>query len=287
MDKQIYYAQAKASGISQWVTEKILCHILGCTKEHLFLLSDIAAEHLYEFQKYLYEFQKWLPEAFIFWEQEFFGRNFLCNTSTLIPRKETELLVDVLKNLCLRNADMDKSSYIDIGTGTTCILTSLYLELLPLKFSYIYWVDIHDDILNLGRENITKYQLQDVELIKSSILQTFLDSQKKLTKNVYISANLPYIKNWDIDNMWDDVVKYEPKSALYGGSETWFELYESLVKECFLLKKIYRLHSIHLCIEIWYDQFEYSQTILSELWLQFEYFKDIHSIQRVIYITGF
>ena len=287
MQKKFYLDQAILSGVSHSNAEKILCRILGCSKEHLFRLSDIAAEHLYEFQKYLYEFQKWLPEAYIFWEQEFYGRNFFCGNSTLIPRKETELLVDVLKNKCLLRADMKESSYIDVGTGTSCILTTLVLELQPLQFTQVYWIDISDDILDLAKKNIVKHGIDNIILHKSSLLWVFLQEEIALKKNIYISANLPYIKNWDTLNMWSDVVSYEPDTALYGWVESWFEMYESLFKECFLLKKIHNLQSIHVCIEIWFDQYELSKHILQELWLQFEYFPDIHNIQRIIYITGF
>ena len=288
MDKKYFYDQARASGIFEWITEKILLKILWCSREHLFLLSDISSSHLYSFQKYLFEFQKWIPEAYILWEQEFYGRRFSCENSTLIPRKETELLVDILKDICFKRADMRESSYIDIGTWTSCILTTLLLELQPLRFSQVYWVDISDDILKLSQKNISFHWLSEVKLMQNSLLEWFLsDEALELQKKCYISANLPYVRAWDTDSMWKDVIVHEPSSALYWGEDTWFELYEALLKQCFILKKIKKLQSIHLCIEIWYDQYEYSQKVLSELWLQFEYFQDIHKIARVIYITGF
>lgn len=288
MDKKFFYDQALASGVSDSSIEKILQKILGCSREHLFLLSDIPASKLYEFQKYLYEFQKGIPEAYILWEQEFYWRKFFCDSSTLIPRKETEQLVDNFKNICLINANMNESSYIDIGTGTSCILTTMLLELYPLSFSEIYWVDISEDVLQLSQKNITFHWLSETQLMKSSLLDIFLsDDTIKLSKNLYISANLPYVRLWDTENMGCDVVYYEPANALYWWDSTWFELYESMLKQCFLLKKIKDIHNIHLCIEIWYDQYGLSKRIFSELWLQFEYFQDIHKIPRIVYITGF
>ena len=288
MDKKLFYLQALSSWISEHTTEKILCKILGCSREHLFLLSDISPSYLYEFQKYLYDFQSGVPEAYILWEQEFYSRNFLCNSSTLIPRKETELLVEVLKNICLTHANMNQSSYIDIGTGTSCILSTLLLEIHPLRFCEIYWIDISDEILEFSQKNITLHWLRDIQLIRSSLLDAFLAQKDiKLSKNLYMSANLPYIREGDTQSMSSSVKAYEPDTALYGWNNTWFELYESLLKQCFLLKKVRDLQDIHLCVEIWYDQYEHSKRILSELWLRFEYFKDIHNIARVIYITGF
>ena len=287
MKKKEFYEYAQAYDLNWDVVEKILCKILQCDKEALFLKDEIPASHLYEFQKYLYEFQKWIPEAYIFWEKEFYGRFFYVHESTLIPRRETELLVDVLRKKCLDNADMNTSSYIDVGTWTGCIWISMILELLPLQFKHIYCIDINDSILQLTQKNIERYHIStNIQLIISSVFDVFFQQKFDMQENVYISANLPYIKKWD-HNTSNHVVKNEPETALYWWEETWFELYKKLLSQCFLLKKVYWVKQIHLCIEIWYDQYEYSKNFLEEMWLQFEYFTDIHNIKRVIYITGF
>ena len=108
-----------------------------------------------------------------------------------------------------------------------------------------------------------------------------INKLKKLEKDIIITANLPYILDKDYDNMDKSVIKYEPKIALYWWKNTWFELYEQLVLECLKLKEI---HNITLFIEIWFDQYMYSKFFLENLWLKFEYFKDMNNINRLIKI---
>lgn len=287
MLKTIFFQIARDSYLEDDITERILMAVTWMTRESLFLVEDIHPSYLYSFQKYIYDIKSGIPEAYIFWEQEFLWRNFYTDSSTLIPRPETELLVQVLRNNCFKSANMSESSYIDIGTGSGCILASLLLELHPLRFFSVYWVDIDQDILSLAQKNLDRYTLWVSWLLEGSLLSPFLEKKYSFWKHLYLSANLPYIRVGDENNMWENVVRYEPSSALYGGEKTWFELYEKLIYQCYVIKKSYTLESLHLCIEIWYDQYDISSLFLSELWLQFEFFQDMHTIQRVIYITGF
>ncbi|MCH8518531.1 HemK family protein methyltransferase [Candidatus Gracilibacteria bacterium] len=287
MKKSEFYEYGVSCFLSKDSIERVLCKVLGCSREDLFLKQDIPASFLYDFQKYVYEFKKGVPESYILGQQEFYGREFYVEPCTLIPRRETELLVDVMRDICLFSADMQTSSYIDIGTGTTCILSSLILELHPLQFQDIYAVDINSAILKLSQRNLERHHIAGVTLLEGSLLSVFLSEKKSLQKTLYISANLPYIKYGDEKNMGNDVVKYEPDSALYGGNKTGFELYTTLLHQCFLLKNTYKLKDIHVCIEIGYDQYDYSQDVLTELGLRFEYFTDFRNIKRVIYISGF
>ncbi len=84
-----------------------------------------------------------------------------------------------------------------------------------------------------------------------------------------------------------EVYDQEPHLALFGGSETGFELYESLVKQVFQLKHIFNLHHIDMFLEIGFDQREVSESFFEELGLLFEYFPDSASIDRVVHVHGF
>jgi len=287
MLKSIFFQIARDSYLQDDVTERILMGLTWMTRESLFLAEDIHPSHLYSFQKYIHDIKNGIPEAYVLWEQEFFWRRFYVNNTTLIPRPETELLVEVLRNLCCENANMNQSSYIDVGTGTGCILASILLELHPLRFFSVYWVDIDQNILWLTQKNLDHYKLWVTWLIEGSLISLFLEKKYSFWKHLYLSANLPYIRTGDKSHMWENVIKYEPPSALYWWVKNGFELYEKLIYQCYVLKKMYNLESLHVCIEIGYDQYEYSSHFLKGLWLRFEFFQDIHTIQRVIYITGF
>lgn len=210
--------------------------------------------------------------------EEFFSLWFYVNKKVLIPRNDTENLV----YKAIKEVDND-TTLIDVWTWSSAIIVAI---LKNIKFDIkAYALDISLDALEVAKINIEKHWLQNkIRLLNSDLLKIFLDKDYILdTKKVLITANLPYIKNWDFINMDKEVLENEPHIALFGWEKTWFELYEKLINEATLLKKIYK-NEIILFIEIWFDQYEYSNSYLSKLWLKFEYFKDLNDIWRVIKI---
>jgi len=185
----------------------------------------------------------------------------------LIPRNDTELLVsEALKKIHL-DLRPEKLMYIDVGTGSGCIPISIVEEMLPLKFKKVFALDISPDALAVAKQNKEKYDTQIIELYESDLLSAVFHSPILQGASLFISANLPYIKNEDFENMDDSVIQHEPEIALYGGEKTGFELYEKLIKQIFQLKEIYKMKDIHLFIEIGFDQRKYSQQYLEELGL--------------------
>jgi len=140
-------------------------------------------------------------------------------------------------------------------------------EMLPLKFKKVFALDISPDALAVAKQNKEKYDAQIIELYESDLLSAVFHNPILQGASLFISANLPYIKNEDFENMEDSVIQYEPEIALYGGEKTGFELYEKLIKQIFQLKEIYKMKDIHLFIEIGFDQRKYSQQYLEELGL--------------------
>lgn len=217
--------------------------------------------------------------------EEFFSHPFYVDKRVLIPRNDTEVLVEqVIKSLkWAQNKDI---SFIDIGTGSSAIVTAVTKNT-PVSLKQIFAVDISLDALEVAKINIEKNNIQDkVSLYNSDLLEIFLSWNKKIeAKNLIITANLPYIKNGDIENMDQEVLDNEPHIALFWWEKTGFEMYERLIWEIDELKKIYHFESIQVFIEIGFDQYEYSHEYLSQKWLKFEYFKDLNTIYRVIKIT--
>jgi methylase of polypeptide subunit release factors len=179
-------------------------------------------------------------------------------------------------------------------------------------------IDKSKKALEVNKINIEKYWLQDkivqlkwgllkpiFQLIKTQKWQkiyksrnlnnnSFLSWFSWLCWEIVITANLPYIKNWDYKNVSSETLKYEPKMALFWGKETGFELYEKLIKEVMKLN-IYKSRNLingnyldfkvkTLFIEIWFDQYKYSRRYLENLWLKYEYFKDNSWIWRCVKI---
>lgn len=286
MRKQDYFDMGIQSGLTPAQIESILCTILWVSKEAFFKLTDISSKYIYEVQKAFYATQSWTPEAYTTQKTEFYGRSFFVDERVLIPRIETEILVEqALKKINLESR-VDSTVYIDVGTGSSCIATSIIWEIHPLHFLKTFGLDISPDALEVAEKNTSQYIEGKIELRESNLLEAVFHEAIFVGKDLFITANLPYIKNGDQENMWKDVVKHEPIEALYGW-ETGFELYKTLIKQCFQMKKIHNIGNVDIFIEIGFDQYEISKSYLLDLGLSFEYFPDNTTIQRVIHIWGF
>ncbi len=286
MRKQEYFDMWINAWLAPAQIEGVLCRILDIPRETLFTLGDISSRYIYEVQQAFYKFQSGVPEAYTTQKVNFYSRDFYVDERVLIPRTETELLVSEALRIMNEDKDIKNTVYIDVWTGSTCIATSIILEMYPLVFSKSYGLEISEDALIVAQKNIETHQV-DISLMRSDLLEWVYHDEGLRWKNLCVTANLPYIKDADHANMWADVIAYEPDSALYGGPKTGFELYEQLIKQCFQIKEIHKIGSINLFIEIGFDQEEVSGVFLGELWLLFEYFRDSAKISRVIHIWGF
>lgn len=276
-------------GLSKKQIENVIMNVLSLDSKEYFLLEDFEDNHLYEISKSFYKLSEKEPEEYVYKKAEFYGHDFYVDERVLIPRNETEILITETLRAINLSADIDTTTLIDIGTGSSCIPISLLLELKPLKPHNTYVVDVSPEALAVSHINREAYGYShSIVQIQSSLLDEFLKTSSfDISKNVVITANLPYIKQDDFEFMDESVIKFEPDIALFGGSKTGFEFYEDLVKQCYSFKKIYNIEKITLFIEIGFDQYEISKKYLTDLGLTFEYFQDSNKIQRIIKITGF
>jgi len=276
-------------GLQKKQIENVICSVLAIETSQFLTLDDIDADHLYEVQKAFYNLSNGQPQEYVYKNAEFWSSNFYVDNRVLIPRVDTEVLVDEAIKEISRSISVEDTSYLDIGTGSGCIALSILKAIKPLKFAESYGVDTSPEALQVARINEKNLWLEgDIVFLESDLLSQFSQSELyPLQKNLCITANLPYIKNDDFEHMAQSVIDHEPETALYGGEQTGFELYEKLIKQCFQLKNVLQLSSITLFIEIGFDQHEVSKTFLEELGLQFEYFEDSSNIKRVIKIYSF
>ena len=150
------------------------------------------------------------PLSKIIGKKEFYSRNFFVNSLTLDPRPETELIIDLVKSL------EDKWSkpirILDLGTGTGCIIISLYLELYKKISVLADATDISIEALKIAKKNAKLHNIENkINFFKSNWFSN--------VKNKFdiIVSNPPYIKKSEISSLPAEVKKFDPKVSLCGG----------------------------------------------------------------------
>ena len=190
-------------------SEILLSKILNKSREETLVNLDkkINEKNISAFKKFLERRSKNEPIAYILEEKEFWSKKFNVNQDTLIPRPETELLVDNI----LKLNDGKKISILDIGTGSGCIIISL---LSCLKYSSGIGVDISKNAVLVAKKNALKYKLSNRVKFQNKSFQNIFGKKFDL-----IVSNPPYIESKDIKNLSDDIKRYEPRMALDGGND--------------------------------------------------------------------
>lgn len=205
--------------------EVLLCAILECGRINLFLDQDrpLVEAELTRYKDYVLRRGQHEPIAYILGEKAFMNNTFKVTPATLIPRPETELLVESI----VRVAPMLKSAgdvkILDIGTGSGAIIVSL-LDLLPQAKGV--GVDISVDALIVAKENSERIGVKE----RCGFVRSDLFSKLPLDKKFdIIVSNPPYIPEADMDGL-DEDVKKEPVTALVGGKDG-LDFYRRIIAE--------------------------------------------------------
>lgn len=166
-------------------------------------MDKFSSKNLEEFLSLIERRKKGEPIAFITGYKEFWSLDFHVNNATLIPRPETELIIDSV----LKRFKNDSYSILDLGAGSGCIGISLLTE---LKLSKCISVDFSLRALETAKKNAIDHKVIDrIEFIHSNWLDNVPEQKFDI-----ITSNPPYIKLEDIKNLSEDVINFEPLSAL-------------------------------------------------------------------------
>ena len=169
--------------------------------------------HLKQWKNIVSELKKQRPIQYILGETTFYGLSFLVNENTLIPRPETEELVELIiesTNYELRNT---KLKVLDIGTGSGCIAISLAKH---LPTSEVYAIDVSEEALATAKKNAELNKVA-IDFISTNILDVVtLSAVAGLDKQFdIIVSNPPYVRNLEKDEIKPNVLEYEPHLALF------------------------------------------------------------------------
>ena len=185
--------------------EWLLSSLLNCSKSELYIQKNELSEEQCElFQDWISRRIKGEPAQYIAGWTEFYGHRFNVNKSVLIPRAETERLVDVA---IYTLQELEKHQIVDIGTGSGCIAISVAAE---IPSASVLGLDISPEALVTAEENASINKLLNVQFLQTDFLQ-FTPSEP-----VYdgLLMNPPYIPTNEMDTLMKEVRDYEPDLAL-------------------------------------------------------------------------
>ena len=214
---QSYFAKAGIES-ARLDTEVLLAHVLK--KERIFLYAHfdrpLSTDERDEFRAMVKRRAMREPVAYILGEKEFYGRPFVVNEFTLIPRPETEHLIDGIlkwkKEGCGGEAWSGPLKVLDIGTGTGCIGITLAAELDEVEVTA---VDISQEALHMASANADALGVAEkIRFIQGDLLDSVKGEQFHL-----IVSNPPYVEEVERANLPPDVAQFEPESALFAGED--------------------------------------------------------------------
>ena len=249
-------------------SEILLSKVLNKTRENLLinLEENIDSKNVKKFEKLIRRRSLNEPIAYIIKKKEFWSRTFEINNDTLIPRPETELMIEKLVYIYKQK----KINILDIGTGSGCILISLLSE---LKQSNCIGIDISKKAIKIAIKNAKKNnQKNNIKFLNRS-LSNFYHKKFDL-----IVSNPPYIRTRDIKNLDRSIKYYEPKIALDGGNDG----LDVIKKVIYKSREILKVNG-SLALEIGNGQLRKVSTLLLKNLYRIEYnIKDYKNNTRCI-----
>ena len=220
----------KQSGVSnpQLDCEILLSNSINKDKKYIILnpkqiLND---GQLSDFKSLIEKRKKGEPIAYLINKKEFWNNEFFVNKDVLIPRPDTELIIEEVLKIYSKNTHLQ---VLDIGTGSGCILLSILKE---RKYFYGTGIDISKKSINVSKFNAKKLNLENrVKFFHSSV------DNFTIGKYDLIVSNPPYIELVSLKYLEKDIVNFEPKLALSGGFDGFSKIRKVINKANCLIKK--------------------------------------------------
>ncbi|MBL7058340.1 peptide chain release factor N(5)-glutamine methyltransferase [Patescibacteria group bacterium] len=204
--------------------ELLLSFALKKTREYLFsnLNKTINNSQVIKFNVYIQERLLSKPMAYIIGHKEFYGLDFNVNKNTLIPRPETELIIDELKHILDERLINNNKPIIviDIGTGSGCIITTITKLFKKNKNIRFIASDISSNALQVAMKNAKKHNTdKQIDFLEGNLLEPIINNHRLdlICSDLFIISNLPYLTPTQVKN--SPTIQHEPKTALISGSD--------------------------------------------------------------------
>jgi release factor glutamine methyltransferase len=242
--------------------EVLLAHAIGCQRSWLFAHSDEELKELWwiHYGRYLHQRIEGKPTQYITGKQEFYGRDFRVTPDALIPRPETEHLIET----ALRQP---AASILDIGTGSGAIAVTLALE----TNARVFATDLSAAALRVAKENARRLGAE-VAFVRCDLGSAFRDASFDV-----LVSNPPYIPETERATLQREVRDHEPALALFAGADG-LDVYSRLIPEA---RRVLTPGG-RLILELGYQSLDPVRRLLGAGWRDIEVIEDLSRVPRVL-----
>lgn len=263
----IQFLENARIGSSRLNAETLLMYVLACDRAYLYAHGDriLTADEQAGYDQALAERARGVPAQYITGHQEFWGMDLVVSPAVLVPRPETEHVVETVLELAKKNS---RARIVDVGTGSGCIALALAKE---LPGAEIHATDISAAALEIARANAARHDLQarihfgEGDLLGEVAPATF----------DFVVSNPPYVGECEAETVQAQVRKFEPKLAVFAG-QTGMEMIERLVPQAHGALK----PGGWLVMEIGYSSRARVVPLLRD-WAEWRFVNDLQGIARV------
>ena len=259
-------------GNSRKDAELLLMFVIGRDRTYLYAHPEysLTREESTQYDNALVKRSQGMPPQYITGRQEFWGMDFVVSPVVLIPRPETEHLVETVLELA---RTMERPRIVDVGTGSGCIALALAKE---LPSAEVHAVDVSPATLDVARANAKRHELEKRVVFHSDDLLEGFSREEPFD---FVVSNPPYIAESEKDQLQIEVREFEPHLALFSGPSG-CEIIERLIQQS---QKVLK-PSGWLVMEMAAGQQENTATLLAG-WNGVRFVKDLRGIARVVVAT--
>ncbi|MGE5205918.1 MAG: peptide chain release factor N(5)-glutamine methyltransferase [Chlamydiota bacterium] len=202
--------------------ELLATFVLGCDRAYLYAHGDraLTKDEIARYDDALGERARGVPAQYITGHQEFWGMDLIVSPAVLIPRPETEHLIETVLELA---RERSAQRIVDVGTGSGCVALALAKE---FPWAEIHATEVSPEALEMARANAARHQLQQ----RIQFHQADLLAGMEKAAFDYVVSNPPYIGDWEADSVEAQVRRFEPRLALFAGP-TGLEVFARLIPQ--------------------------------------------------------
>jgi release factor glutamine methyltransferase len=263
---------------AQLAAELLLMHVMGCDRGYLHSHPevDVPPEVGAQYMQLIRERATGKPTQYLTGHQEFWGLDFEVTPEVLIPRPETEHVVETVLELAARQGYGGEARLriVDVGTGSGCLALALAAE---FRRAIVFATDISRMALVVASRNAVRLGMEErVKFLEGDLLARFLDEDFLGTFD-FVVSNPPYVGVREMEMVQREVREFEPRVA-WGGLERGDEIYQRLFPQARRVLK----PGGYVAVEIGYNRRDTILPLLGEGWEEVDVRPDLRGIPRVV-----